>query len=498
MASDLRTLPAGTIVSDYRLERVLGQGGFGITYLAMDLKLNQQVAVKEFYPREFAARDRAGRVRATGGAEDQANFIWGLERFREEARTLGRFRHPNIIAVRRLFEANGTAYIVMDFCEGEPLDAVIKRKAPLDAEALERIFIALLDGLAHVHAAGIMHRDIKPANIFIRSDGSPVLLDFGAARQALVGHSRSMTSLATAHFAAFEQYSTHGRQGPWTDIYGLAATLYNAATGEKPQDSPDRMMQDRIVALTSRAAGRYPVKVLQAIDAGLAILPENRPQSVLQWRDFLTSNAERLVPFRHISDPRPTLQRPMPVSAKKPILITIGVFGGVLTLAALGFALHGLPSPDPSQSSRVRAPLQAPIADASEATSANDPEVDTAEPENVDDVQRLMQNYIDASSQNDVDYLASIYAENVNFYGKRTPKHVIIRQKEQYMVRWPVRSWTVKPGSWQQSCLPDGECRVSIVAEWRSANPAQNRMAQGASTVEIGFKDGLVVFEQYR
>lgn len=294
MTSDLRALPSGTRLSDYKLERVLGHGGFGITYLAVDLSLDQKVAIKEYYPREFAVRDSTKTIHAAGNAEDKDNFSWGLERFREEAKTLARFSHPNVVAIRRLFEANGTSYIVMEFCEGEPLDKLIKREAPLSKGKLEAIFASLMDGLEHVHAAGVMHRDIKPANIFIRADGSPVLLDFGAARQALVSHSRSMTSLATAHYAAFEQYSTHGKQGAWTDIYGLSATLYHAATGEKPQDAPDRILEDTLEPLAERAAGQYSENVLKAIDAGLAVRPEDRPQSIKKWRQYIKDSKPAL------------------------------------------------------------------------------------------------------------------------------------------------------------------------------------------------------------
>lgn len=318
---DLRALPKGTRVSDYRLESVLGHGGFGITYLATDLLLNQRVAIKEYYPREFAVRDRSKTVRASGNADDRDNFVWGLERFREEARTLARFSHPNVVAVRRLFEANGTSYIVMDFCEGEPLDQVIRRDAPLPASQLERLFSALLDGLEHVHAAGVMHRDLKPANIFIRADGSPVLLDFGAARQALVNHSQSMTSLATAHYAAFEQYSTNGKQGPWTDIYGLAATCYHAATGEKPMDAPDRILEDKLQPLVVKAAGRYRRDFLLAIDAGLAVRPEDRPQSIDSWRRQLTDPVSR--PMGLVEAPR--VDRPEVANDYKNAKIGFGV-----------------------------------------------------------------------------------------------------------------------------------------------------------------------------
>ena len=287
--TDARALPKGTQLSDYRLEHVLGHGGFGITYLATDLSLNKKVAIKEYYPREIAVRNRTKAVHPTGSAEDRDNFSWGLERFGEEARTLARFSHQNVVAVRRLFEANGTSYIVMDFCEGEPLSQIIRRHAPLPQDELESLFASLLDALEHVHSAGVMHRDIKPANIFIRADGSPILLDFGAARQALVNHSQSMTSLATAHYAAFEQYSTHGDQGAWTDIYGLAATCYHAATGEKPFDAPDRILDDKLEPLITKAAGQYTHEFLRAIDAGLAVRPKDRPQTIGEWRDIYRS-----------------------------------------------------------------------------------------------------------------------------------------------------------------------------------------------------------------
>ena len=210
--TDLRTLPVGHVLSDYRIEGILGQGGFGITYLATDTNLGRKVAIKEYYPREYATRDSTLTIRAAGNDEERETFKWGLTRFLEEARILARFEHPNIIAVRRFFEGNGTAYLVMDYCDGEPLDEIIKRDGPLSKEWLDLILFPLLDGLEQIHGTNFLHRDIKPANIYIRTDGSPVLLDFGAARQETGNHSRSVTSLATAGYAAVEQYSTRGKQ----------------------------------------------------------------------------------------------------------------------------------------------------------------------------------------------------------------------------------------------------------------------------------------------
>jgi serine/threonine protein kinase len=284
LSSDIRSLPIGYVLSDYRIEGTLGHGAFGITYLATDTMLNRKVAIKEYFPREFAHRDGTLLVKPAGNKEDRDNFSWGLTRFLEEARVLALFDHPNIVPVRRFFEANGTAYLVMDYCDGIPLDSLISREGSLTKDQVLKILYPILDGLERVHKANFLHRDIKPANIFIKADGSPVLLDFGAARQEMLSHSRSVTSMATPGYAAFEQYSTHGKQGPWTDIYGLGATLYRAITGEKPQDAPDRILEDKLIPCFSLAAGKYEEKFLLAIDAAIAIRPENRPQSIAEWR----------------------------------------------------------------------------------------------------------------------------------------------------------------------------------------------------------------------
>ncbi len=286
MTDNLRSLAIGEMLSDYRIDGVLGQGGFGITYLGFDVMLDRRVAIKEYYPREFAVRDSTLTVHAAGNQEDKDTFKWGLDQFMKEAKLLAKLNHQNIIAVRRFFEANGTAYFVMDYCEGKPLDDLIKVNGVLTLEQINKIISPILDGLNHLHSVNFLHRDIKPANIYIKSDGSPVLLDFGAARQEIVSHSRSVTSLATPGYAAFEQYSTKGNQGPWTDIYGLAATLYRAVTGEKPQDSPDRILQDTLIPAAVLAANKYPDGLLNAIDKGMAVRPEERPQKISEWREL--------------------------------------------------------------------------------------------------------------------------------------------------------------------------------------------------------------------
>ena len=286
-SDDIRAIPFGHVLSDYKFEKVLGQGSFGITYLAIDTMLNRKVAIKEYFPREFAARDSTLTVKAAGNRDDRDNFVWGLKRFLDEARVLAIFDHPNIIQVRRFFEANGTAYLVMDYCDGTPLDELLKLKGVLSERELEALVGSLLNALEIIHKTNFLHRDIKPANIFIKNDGTPVLLDFGAARQELVSHSKSVTAIATPGYAAFEQYSSHGNQGPWTDIYGFGATLYRAVTGKKPEDATNRMLEDALVPTLKLCHGKYKSNTLKAIDAAMAVKPQDRPQTISEWRKIL-------------------------------------------------------------------------------------------------------------------------------------------------------------------------------------------------------------------
>ena len=195
-----QALPPGFRLGSYRVVRVLGVGGFGVTYLCEHASLGHWVAVKEYLPNEFAVREGATvHPKSAVGRED---FEWGLARFVDEARTLTRFRHPNLVRVSDYFEANNTAYIVMDYEDGKPLDVLLKRHGTLTEAQLKRVLLPVADGLRQVHAAGFLHRDIKPSNIFVRrSDESPVLLDFGSARQALGRKSRSMTAIASAGYS---------------------------------------------------------------------------------------------------------------------------------------------------------------------------------------------------------------------------------------------------------------------------------------------------------
>ena len=232
---NLLALPDGTeLVGDYRIKRVLGAGGFGITYLADEIALARLVTIKEYFPSDFAARESDGA--SPRSKESTADYNWGLERFIEEAQTLARFVHPNIVRVYRYFRANKTAYMVLHFEEGGSFKAWLKNlnRAPRQAE-LEKIIAPLLDALEIVHAGDYLHRDIAPDNIIIRKDGVPVLIDFGSARGEIASHSRTVSALVKPGYSPYEQYATNSKQqGPWTDIYALGATLYHAIAGKRP------------------------------------------------------------------------------------------------------------------------------------------------------------------------------------------------------------------------------------------------------------------------
>ncbi len=283
-------LRPGTQVGKYEIVEMLGQGGFGITYRARDSQLRRDVAIKEYLPTSFAVRQGGTTVlpRSTQTADD---FRWGRERFLDEARTLATLEDaPGIVNVYDFMEANGTAYMVMGLVRGETVEARLKRDGRLPQPAIEQLVYPLLDGLERVHAAGFLHRDIKPANILLDGNGRPTLIDFGASRVALQGRTQALTAVYTPGYAAFEQ-STSARQGPWTDIYALAATIYHCITGAPPPSAIDRMIDDRLVPAADAGKGRYAPSLLAAIDSGLKLKPTERPQTIAQWRQVLSGTA---------------------------------------------------------------------------------------------------------------------------------------------------------------------------------------------------------------
>ncbi|MCW5770466.1 MAG: serine/threonine protein kinase [Rhodospirillaceae bacterium] len=285
--SHLNALSAGCEFEGYRIERELGAGGFGITYAARELLIGRTVAIKEYLPAVYASRATDSLAVRPNGPRNREAFDFGLKRFRKEAQALVHFRHPNIVSVYRFFEANGTAYLVMAFEEGMSLGAILKRHGPITEDEIREVLDPLLDGVALVHKSGFLHRDIKPDNVIIRrADGSPVLIDFGAARQEAGLHDVSQP-IVSAGYSPFEQYASAGHQGPFSDIYALGATAYACVTGHRPTDATDRLAGARMMRAVEAGKGRYSEVLLRAIDRALAVMAEDRPQSVEEWRAML-------------------------------------------------------------------------------------------------------------------------------------------------------------------------------------------------------------------
>jgi serine/threonine protein kinase len=279
------TLPPGTRLRNYELVSVLGQGAFGITYRARDTLLGREVAIKEYLPASLAVRSNGTTVVPRSG-DDGDTFKWGRDRFLDEARTLVTLEDaPAVVRVYDFLEANGTAYMVMALVRGETLEQRVRRNGPLDGPLVDRLTRKLLDGLEQVHVSRFLHRDIKPANIIVDPRNDPTLIDFGASRASIADRTSAMTAVFTPRYAAVEQL-TSDEQGPWTDIYGLAVTLYFAVTGTPPPTAMERLLKDKYVPLSAEAREGFRAGLLRGIDAGLAVRSADRPQSVEAWRFF--------------------------------------------------------------------------------------------------------------------------------------------------------------------------------------------------------------------
>ncbi len=286
---DRVVLPVNTVLDgSYRIVRVVGSGGFGITYEAEDIRLRAKVAIKEYYPHDFGDRDATMSVKPKSDRHKET-FDWGRVSFLEEARTLARFEHPSIVRVSRVYEANSTAYMVMRFEQGQSFEDWLKGLGrPPTQDELDAIVAPLLDALQMMHAAKFLHRDIAPDNVIIRPDGTPVLLDFGAARRAVAERSHALTGIVKAGYSPQEQYASDSRlQGPWSDFYALGGTLYRAVTGRIPEEATLRVSDDRTPPAAEIAKGKYRPAFLAAIDACLKVKYAERPQSVTQLRPML-------------------------------------------------------------------------------------------------------------------------------------------------------------------------------------------------------------------
>lgn len=368
-------LPVGHQLFEYTIEALLGTGGFGQTYLARDNHLECQVAIKEYLPGDLALRVE-GQTVCPRSREGSPDYAAGLRRFLKEARTLASFRHPNIVRVTRFFEANGTAYMVMEYERGQSLREWRRSRPRVAEDELLRMFLPLLEGLEVVHGARVTHRDIKPANIYVReTDGSLVLLDFGSARQTEEVGTRGVTTIVTPGYAPFEQYHSKGILGPWTDIYALGGVLYWLVTGEKPLESPARLKEDTMVPAQAAAGEGFSPAFLAAVDWALQSDEKDRPRSVADFRLALTG--QQPVPARALSEAAAkatAAPAAAPAPRRRGLLLAAG--GTLLGLAAAGLALQYFRSrpeaPPPPPSVPAISPVSAPAPEPERAPEKRD------------------------------------------------------------------------------------------------------------------------------
>lgn len=295
-------LPVGTRLKGgrYTLGKVLGQGGFGITYLGADTQENRPVAIKELFP-EGSSRRANSRNVVPPTSLLGAGFAETMEKFEDEARVMAKFNHPGIVRVFDIFEENGTAYLVMEFLKGQTLGKRIEKQGKLPAREVQDIALKLLDALEVVHNAGMLHRDIKPDNVFLHQDGRVVLIDFGSARQFAQGKTLQHTRLVTPGYAPLEQYGTAGKFGPYTDLYALGATLYHALMGVVPPAATDRVQSNQPLRLPRET----PDGLEQAVNRALEIRVDRRPQSVAEFRAILLGQRQPTPAARTAPAPAP-------------------------------------------------------------------------------------------------------------------------------------------------------------------------------------------------
>jgi serine/threonine protein kinase len=369
-------LPVGTFLGEFEITELLGEGGFGIVYLARDHSLERRVALKEYMPSALAARTGGTNV-SVKSERHRETFEAGLKSFVNEARLLAQFDHPSLVKVYRFWEANGTAYMIMPFYEGITLKQKLKDlgSPPNEAWLLE-LLEPLTEALTVIHAEQCFHRDIAPDNvILLKGTNRPLLLDFGAARRVIGDMTQALTVILKPGYAPVEQYAEVPgmKQGPWTDVYALAAVVYFAIVGKTPPTSVGRLMNDNYQPLAQLAAGKYSDGFLKAIDAALVVKPEERTQSIEDLRHALGFGG---------SAPKP---RPKPSAAPAPAAgsarrtaddedkpkskMPLVVLGGLVVLAAIGGGIYATlpspkPAPAPTEQQAAPAPAAAPVAQA--------------------------------------------------------------------------------------------------------------------------------------
>ena len=313
-------LPMGTILAGkYLVGRVLGQGGFGITYVGWDIALERKVAIKEYYPSGQVSRNPGSRgLTWYTSVQSQQAKQNGTQIFLKEARKMSKVDDiPNVVRVRDLFQENETAYIVMDFVEGETLKARLEKTGPLPWEQAKGIFLPAIQAMEQVHKAGLVHRDISPDNLMLTPDGKVKILDLGAAKDLSVNNGASSMQVAKGGFSPFEQYTQRGSSGPWTDVYAMAATVYYTLTGKLPPVATDRVVEDTI-SWEEPGLKALSAQALEALQKAMVISAKNRMQSMEELEKGLYSTTVKPEPA---PAPQPVLEtqpEPQPAPETKP------------------------------------------------------------------------------------------------------------------------------------------------------------------------------------
>ena len=323
LATHANCLPVGTRVSDFEIIGLIGEGGFGIVYLAKDTSLDRVVALKEFMPSSFAGRVDGIQV-AVRAANNRATFDAGLKSFINEAKMLARFAHPALVEVFRFWEGNGTAYMAMRLYRGETLRQVLTRGGePFSEERIAQIMAPIFDALEMLHREQVFHRDIAPDNIML-AEGRSVLLDFGSARRILGDGTQALTTVLKPGYAPIEQYSDDGtmKQGSWTDVYALGGVLYHIATGKAPMQAVSRMLSDPMPSIADATGGRYSAAFSQAVAKAMSVHVDNRFQTVTEFRKALGWNITQaqvvtLPPPQVWLEPDANAPKPGPVTDKR-------------------------------------------------------------------------------------------------------------------------------------------------------------------------------------
>ena len=288
-----QTLPIGYMLQDYIITKVLSTGGFSFVYLAQDMNKNT-VAIKEYMPTGLALREEGATV-LLGTDDDAATFKHGLKCFFEEGLALAKIDHKNIVRVTNFFRENNTVYMVMQYERGKSLqDYILSQPEPVNEKFVRRVFSELLNGLREVHAQKLLHLDIKPANIYIRLDGSPVLLDFGSARQTLTQVQSKLSPSYTPGFAPPEQYFERKQLGPWSDIYSVGASMYSCMMRSAPIAANLRVSEDHLAPAAKVGKGIYTEELLKIIDGCLKLDYMARPQSVFSLQKTLLETVKPL------------------------------------------------------------------------------------------------------------------------------------------------------------------------------------------------------------